>query len=141
MEREDFVTALVNMSKTNQISLPLAGSLLQILPRFAIAVALGILGCLPVTHMFAQTCTKCPTDAQSSAIGDAFDALVVRNGATNRISGGTIGSCEMLILSANVSYNPNGTGGGIGAGFTAGAGRLTFVKKVAPVVSPHVSQL
>src|SRR5260370_39774845 len=82
MERPDFVTVLVNMRETDQINCPLAGRFVKILPRLVSAVALWVLCCLQVIRAPAQSCTKCPTDAQSSAIGDAFDIYVVRNGLT-----------------------------------------------------------
>src|SRR5439155_7848199 len=84
-------------------------------------------------------CIKCPTDAQSSAIGDAFDVLVNRGGVLTRVSGKTVGSCEHLILNANVSYNPNGTGGGVGAGFTAGNGHYILLKRGAVFVAQLIS--
>jgi len=99
-----------------------------------------VLGLLPVTRASAQPCLRCPTDAQSSVSpGPGFDVLVVRGGTTNRVSGQTVGACETLILNANVSYNPNGTGGGIGAGFTAGTGHYILLKRGAAFVAELIS--
>src|SRR5882724_1947187 len=127
------------MCKTYQINRPNPKRFPKMFSTTLGAVVLGLLCSLPVSRASAQTCLKCPTDAQSSAIGDAFDVLVVRNGQTNRVSGKTVGACETLILNANVSYNPNGTGGGIGAGFTAGTGHYILLKRGAAFVAELIS--
>src|SRR5262249_34545393 len=98
----------------------------RILPILAIKLMLGLLCCVPMTRASAQTCIRCPDNANDTAIGTAFGVFVTRNGQDVNVSGQTVGSCEPLILKANVSYNAFGISGGIGAGFTGGTGRIIF---------------
>src|SRR5258708_31013625 len=123
------------MRKTSRISLPITGRG----PRLVSAIVLGVLCCLPATRASAQTCERCPTDAQSSAIGDAFNVTVVRNGVTNTVSGGTVGACETLILNANVSYNQFGPNNTIGAGFTGGNGHYILLKRGPTFIAQLIS--
>src|SRR6266853_576320 len=118
------------MCKPNRNILPSAGGFLKMLPTAVSTVALALLCSLPVSHASAQlACTRCPTDAQSKAIGVAFDLFVTRGGVDVVVGGGTIGACETLKLKANVSYNVNGIGGGIGAGFTGGNGHYLLTRR------------
>src|SRR5262245_45959983 len=100
------------MEKANQIN-PVAWCFGRMFPK-GILVALG-LSC-GFTQTWAQTCVKCPADANDTAIGTAFGVFVTRNGVDVNVSGGVVGSCELLILKANVSYNAFGINNGIGAG-------------------------
>src|SRR5262249_25708411 len=72
----------------------------------------------------AQICAQCPANAQATAIGDAVDVVVIRNGQEVVVSQQTVGSCETLIIEANVSYNAFGPGGKVGAGFSGGTGKI-----------------
>src|SRR5437879_901051 len=68
------------MCKTNEISRPNTGRLQKMLRTALSAVVLALLCNLPAMRASAQTCIKCPTDAQSPAIADAFDIFTTRNG-------------------------------------------------------------
>src|SRR5438046_10146380 len=88
------------MCNTNEISRPNTGRLQKMLRTALSAVVLALLCSLPAMRASAQTCIKCPTDAQSPAIADAFDVFTTRNGQEVRVTGQQVGACETLILRA-----------------------------------------
>src|SRR5215831_3686624 len=93
----------------------------------AVAAVLAV-GCTGAAQ--AQPfCLTCPTDATGPAIAGAMDVYVNRSGVLVKVTGGVIGACESPILRSQVSYNPNGTGGTIGAGYTAGTGEYILFKR------------
>jgi hypothetical protein len=100
------------------------------------ALALGLLVSVPISRAAAQTCVRCPDNANDTAIGTAFGVFAHRNGVDVNVSGQTVGSCEQLILKANVSYNAFGISGGIGAGFTGGTGRIIVPGGTSTDVTP-----
>jgi len=109
------------------------------IPKIQLLV-LGLLVNLFATRVSAQTCIQCPTDAQSGTMGFSLDVFVDRGGPNlTRVNGQTVGSCEILILHANVSYNSVGTDGGVGAGFTGGTGHYSLVRRGAASVAELIS--
>src|SRR6266404_2935599 len=101
---------------------------------------LGLLLSLNVARASAQMCVRCPTDAQSGvSLNVAFDVLVNRGGHLQSVSGQIVGACESLVLNGIVSYNPNGTGGGITAGFTAGTGHYILAQRGGVPVAQLIS--
>jgi uncharacterized repeat protein (TIGR01451 family) len=102
----------------------------------AILAALGLSCGALQPGASAQTCLKCPDNANDTAIGTAFGVFVTRNGVEINVSGKVVGSCEPLVLKANVSYNSFGINNGIGAGFTGGTGRILFPNGTSLDVTP-----
>ena len=86
--------------------------------------------------LFAQTCIKCPINANDTAIGTAFGIFVNRDGIEIPVSGEKVGICETLILRANVQYASFGVSGGVGAGFTGGTGHFLFPDGTSTNVTP-----
>jgi len=84
----------------------------------------------------AQTCIRCPINANDTAIGSAFGIFVNRNGQEINVSGRQVGVCETLILRANVQYASFGLSGGVGAGFTGGTGYILFPNGTSTNVTP-----
>src|SRR5437016_12907592 len=111
------------MCKPNKTILPSAGGFQKILSTATGVLALGLLCSLPVSRASAQSsvpCTTCPDNATKPAVGSSIGLSVLRPpGSTNKVdvTRGIIGSCETLIIDANVSYNAFGAGGG-GGGFS-----------------------
>jgi hypothetical protein len=124
------------MCSTSMNSHPPSKGFSKILSATTRALALGLLVSIPLSQASAQTCVRCPADANDTAIGTAFGVFAVRNGITVNVSGQTVGACEQLILRANVSYNAFGISGGIGAGFTGGDGRIIFPGGTSTNVTP-----
>src|SRR6478609_5089322 len=122
------------MEKANQIN-PVVSCFGKTFSK-GLLVALGLSCGFTQTWVSAQTCIKCPADANDTAIGTAFGVFVTRNGVDVNVSGGTVGSCEQLILKANVSYNAFGINNGIGAGFTGGNGHILFPNGTSADVTP-----
>src|SRR5262249_18556378 len=99
----------------------------------------ALLYCLSETRASAQACLNCPNNANDTAIADSFRVSVIRNGILVLVNGQTVGACEQLILQANVSYNPNGLNGGVGAGFTAGTGHYILFRRGNTFLDQEIS--
>src|SRR5262245_49409811 len=103
------------------------------------ALVLALLCCVSASSASAQSCLNCPNNANDTAIANSFRISVIRNGIEVRVNGQTVGACEQLILQANVSYNPNGLNGGIGAGFTAGTGHYILFRQGNTFLNQEIS--
>jgi len=107
------------------------------LSTFVTTILLFLAG--PVA-LLAEVSLKCPSDAGAAIMGVSFSAYVNRGGVLTRVDGQAIGAREDVILRAEASYNPNGTGGAVGAGFTGGTGHYILASRGGGVVNQLLSE-